>query len=59
MAAKLIFVIVEREVATNIKRAVEWAWGIKAAQDRCDELDKESDEYTHSLLSLPNSVDAR
>lgn len=59
MSNALIFIITEKEVATNIKRPVEWCWGYKAAEIRCTELDKESEEYTHSFTQAPNFVDAR
>lgn len=59
MPAALIFVIMEREENTRINRPVEWAWDHQKAIDRCEELDKEHEGYTHSLLNMPNFVDAR
>ncbi len=59
MPASLIFVIMEFDEEFRIKRPVEWAWDHKKAQERCDELDNAHPGYKHSLLNMPNFVDAR
>jgi hypothetical protein len=59
MKAALIFVIMEYEEEFRIRRPVEWAWDHELARKRCEELDKAHPGYTHSLLNMPNFVDAR
>jgi len=53
MKTELIHVIFEREVKTDKRHAVEWCTSYNEAKRRCDELDAEDAEYTHSFIQLP------
>ena len=50
---ELIYIIIEKEVATGRRNPVEWCKTYAAANTRAAELNAESPDYVHTVGQLP------